>query len=65
MGEEEGVLLSERGSTRAMATARRLAPRLAARAAAHDRDGSFPADDSLGIAAVGGDPDRDGSTPRW
>ncbi|MCO8274443.1 acyl-CoA/acyl-ACP dehydrogenase [Actinoplanes sp. TRM 88003] len=33
--------------------ARRLAPRFAARAAAHDRDGSFPADDFADLRAAG------------
>jgi len=33
--------------------ARRLAPRLAARAAAHDRDGTFPADDFADLRAAG------------
>ena len=76
----------------ALEAACRLAPRFAARAAMHGRDGSFPLDDfadlreaglfgpmvlralsgagdvcagRLGIAASGGDPDRDGATPRW
>ena len=76
----------------ALEAARRLAPRFAARAAMHGRDGSFPLDDfadlreaglfgpmvpralggagdvcadRLGIGASGGDPDRDGATPRW
>ena len=33
--------------------ARRLAPRFAARAAAHDRDGTFPADDFADLRAAG------------
>ena len=33
--------------------ARRLAPRFAARAAAHDRDGAFPADDFADLRAAG------------
>jgi alkylation response protein AidB-like acyl-CoA dehydrogenase len=37
----------------AVATARRLAPRFAARAAAHDRDGSFPVDDFADLRAAG------------
>lgn len=35
------------------AAARRLAPRFAARAAAHDRDGSFPVDDFADLRAAG------------
>ncbi|MEJ3743095.1 acyl-CoA dehydrogenase family protein [Actinomycetes bacterium KLBMP 9797] len=37
----------------AIAAARRLAPRLAARAAAHDRDGSFPVDDFADLRGAG------------
>jgi alkylation response protein AidB-like acyl-CoA dehydrogenase len=37
----------------AIAAARRLAPRLAARAAEHDRDGTFPVDDFADLRAAG------------
>jgi alkylation response protein AidB-like acyl-CoA dehydrogenase len=37
----------------AVASARRLAPRFAARAATHDRDGSFPVDDFADLRAAG------------
>jgi alkylation response protein AidB-like acyl-CoA dehydrogenase len=37
----------------AVATARRLAPRFAARAATHDRDGTFPVDDFADLRAAG------------
>jgi alkylation response protein AidB-like acyl-CoA dehydrogenase len=36
-----------------LASARRLAPRFAARAAGHDRDGSFPVDDFADLAGAG------------
>jgi alkylation response protein AidB-like acyl-CoA dehydrogenase len=39
--------------TQAVATARRLAPRFAARAAGHDRDGTFPVDDFADLRAAG------------
>ncbi len=37
----------------APAAGRRLAPRLAARAATHDRDGSFPVDDFADLREAG------------
>ena len=40
-------------STAALAGAPRLAPRLAARAAEHDRAGTFPADDFADLRAAG------------
>ncbi len=39
--------------TEAVEAARRLAPRLAGRAATHDRDGSFPVDDFADLRAAG------------
>lgn len=40
-------------TTDALAEARRLAPRMAARAAGHDRDGSFPVEDFADLRAAG------------
>jgi alkylation response protein AidB-like acyl-CoA dehydrogenase len=37
----------------AIAAARRLAPRLSARAAEHDREGTFPVDDFADLRAAG------------
>src|SRR6185312_14933605 len=48
-----GTWTEERDKMSPVATAQRLAPRFAGRAAAYDRDGAFPVDDFADLRAAG------------